>query len=274
MTLAEEFAAFVARVPYTTVALPWGEARVWELGEGRPVVMLHGIAGGRRVFFRICPLLAEGRRVIVPPLRGEDRPLARMDREELLDDVAALLETLGLSDVTLFGFSFGAHLALAYAARNDPRVRDVVVAGGFVRYRLGIVDRLVMALSHVVPATLSSRYFVHRVLRGRESRLLAQHAPGMETLSAHWMGLTPFATLRARVRVIVRPGIEDLVRSIRVPLTVGHGELDPVVPVASARLLAGLHGSAHLKIWPQTGHLSILTSVGRVSDTFFDDATC
>jgi pimeloyl-ACP methyl ester carboxylesterase len=273
VTLAEEFAAFVARVPYTTVALPWGEARVWELGEGRPVVMLHGIAGGRRVFFRICPLLAERRHVIVPPLRGEDRPLARMGREELLDDVAALLESLGLSDVTLFGFSFGAHLALAYAARNDPRVRDVVVAGGFVRYRLGLVDRLSLALSRVVPAALSSRYFVHRVLRGRESRLLAQQAPGLETLCAHWMGLTPFASLRARVRVIVRPGIEDVVRRIRVPLVVGHGELDPVVPVASARLLAELHGKARLKIWPEAAHISTLTHVEEVSDTFLGDAT-
>jgi pimeloyl-ACP methyl ester carboxylesterase len=267
VSVADEFAAFIARVPYGTVTLPFGEARVWDLGQGRPVVMLHGIAGGRRVFFRVCPVLAGNRRVVVPPLRGEYVPRPRMEREELLDDVAALLGSLDLRDVTLFGFSFGAHLALAYAARNDPRVRDVVVVGGFVRYRLGLADRAALALSHVVPASLASRYFAHRVLHGRESSLLARQAPGLETLTAQWMGLTPFASLRARVRVITRSGIENRVRGIRVPLVVGHGELDPVVPVASARRLRELHPDARVTTWPDAGHLLVM------SDTFVADAT-
>ncbi|MGH7162115.1 MAG: alpha/beta fold hydrolase, partial [Planctomycetota bacterium] len=70
MSLVDAFADFVGSVPSRRVALPWGECRVWDTGAGRPVVLLHGIAASRRVFFRLVPLLAARRRVVVPLLRG------------------------------------------------------------------------------------------------------------------------------------------------------------------------------------------------------------
>jgi pimeloyl-ACP methyl ester carboxylesterase len=57
-----------------------------------------------------------------------DLPHARLDYLSAAcpDELGALLEALDLRTVVLVGHSDGASIALAYAARNDPRVRGVV----------------------------------------------------------------------------------------------------------------------------------------------------
>ena len=90
-SLVDAFADFTGSVASREVPLPWGPAQVWDVGTGKPVVLLHGIAGGRRTLFRLVPLLAATRRVIVPPLRGEDSPAPRATFPRILDDLARLL---------------------------------------------------------------------------------------------------------------------------------------------------------------------------------------
>ena len=263
--LPAEFADFTGSVASRDVALPWGRCRVWDVGEGRPVVLLHGIAGSRRNFFRVVPLLASRRRVVVPLLRGEDAAVTRVTYEEVCGDVRALLDALDLSEATLFGWSFGGAVALAYAARGDPRVAEVVVQGGFLRFPLGVSDRIATALSRLLPDAVGSAYFTWRVLRGRENALLATRAPGLDSLSAAWSALTPFASLRARVRLIDRVDLAPLAKSIRVPLTVATGSLDRVVPPRLFDRLRATLPSARAVVWDGVAHMAPLTDPERVA---------
>jgi pimeloyl-ACP methyl ester carboxylesterase len=232
VTPAGEFAAFVGSVPRREVRLPSGRSEVWDVGEGPPVLLLHGIAASRRLFFRLVPLLARSHRVVVPLLRGEDRGLRRIALEELLDDVAALLSSLELRKARLLGISFGGYLALAYGARNDPRVGQVVSQGGFARFPLRFPDRVAAALGPILPAEVGSAYFAWRTLRGRETRFLEEREKGLGTLNAAWCRKTPFPTLLARVRLMSREGIEPRLARIAVPVSLAHGAADSVVPAA------------------------------------------
>jgi len=259
VTYTQEFAEFIGAVPGREVALPWGRARVWDLGDGPAIVLLHGIAGGRNVFFRVAPLLATNRRVIIPPLRGEDRPCSPMRVEELLDDLAALLAALDLRDVTLVGFSFGGFLTLAYGGRNDPRVTRVVTQGAFAHYRLRITDRVALALAAAAPQALGAWYFRRRVLRGRETRVVAEHAPGLEILNAQWAGRIPIPTLASRTRIIGGVDLTEPVRSIEAPLTIAHGRLDGVVPFSSFERLQRLRPDARAVAWDGVSHMASLT---------------
>jgi len=249
--LVDSFADFIGSVPYREVALPWGKAQVWDAGEGRPVVLLHGIAAGRRVFYRVAPELATQRRVIVPPLRGDDVPAPRATHAELVDDLAALLDALDLRDVTLFGLSFGGTVALAYAARRDPRIRKVVVQGAFLRFRLRPFDRAVAALSWLLPADLGAAYYARRVRLGPECRLLRELAPGLETLLPEWSRKTPFPTLRRRVRIIAELELET---ELPGPLTIVHGAKDRVVPRACFEQLKQAFPEAESALWEDAGH--------------------
>jgi pimeloyl-ACP methyl ester carboxylesterase len=264
VNLADEFADFVGSVPYRETSLPWGRAQVWDLGEGRPVVAIHGIAGGRRILFRTVPLMAGDRRVIVPPLRGEDLPALDAHPKPYLDDIAALLEELDLRDVTLFGVSFGGYLALAYGGRNDPRVSDIVVQGTFTRYRLKPMDRVTLYASYLGPAAIGTYYFKKRTLQGREHALVKELAPGLEPLVVDWMGKTPFKSIRSRTRMIARHSVHEAAKAIRVPLTLAHGRQDPVVPFSYfERLRATL--DAQTVEWDDAAHLVPLTHPDRIA---------
>jgi len=255
----DSFADFVGGVGYRTVALPWGDCAVWELGSGPPLVLLHGIAGSRRLFYRVAPLLARDHRVIVPLLRGEDAPAPQATLDDLLGDLGALIDGLDIDGATLCGVSFGGALALAYGGRNDPRVARLVVQGGFAHFGLRGPDRIALAASSLFPAWLGSLYFKRRVLHGPEIRLLREHAPGLENLVPEWSARTPFSTLRRRVRLIAGTDLSDRVRGIEAPLTFARGSLDRVVPRIYQERLAALRPDARRVIWDGVGHLAPLT---------------
>jgi len=266
VNLVETFADFIGSVLYREITLAWGPAHVWDMGDGRPVVLLHGIAAGRRVFFRVAPRLAERYRVIVPPLRGEVRPAPHATHDELVDDLGALLDALDLEDVTLLGTSFGGTVALAYAARRDPRVSAIVVQGTFRRFRLRSFDRAAHALSYLFPARVGAAYYRRRVRLGPENRLLAEHAPGLEVLLPDWSGKTPFATLRRRIRIIAALDLASALQRIDVPLAFLHGTRDKVVPRVLFEELKALRPDARHVLWEGVGHNAALTHPDKVVD--------
>jgi pimeloyl-ACP methyl ester carboxylesterase len=101
-----------------------------EHGAGEPLILLHGGIGAGEMFAPILPALTEARRVITVDLQAHggtadvDRPL----RPELMaDDIAALIEALGLEQVDLMGYSLGGIVALRTAIQHPALVRRLVL---------------------------------------------------------------------------------------------------------------------------------------------------
>ncbi len=99
-------------------------------GTGDPLVLLHG---GLMTIPEMMPLvqaLADSRQVIAIELQGHGRT-ADTDRplrvETMGDDVAALIERLGLGKADVVGYSLGAHVALRTAFQHPDRVRRLVL---------------------------------------------------------------------------------------------------------------------------------------------------
>jgi len=261
--LVDSFADFIATVATREYEAPFGRSTYWEMGTGDPLVLLHGVSAGRRLFFRVVPLLAQRYRVIVPLLRGEELPARGFSVDDLLDDVGALFGTLGLDNVTLYGASFGGYLALAYGGRLDPRVRTIVTQGSFPHFRLGALDRVALYGSYLVPPRLGSDYYAWRVLKGRETGYLREFTPGLDQLNFGWQRATPFASLRQRTHLIARVDLANAVQRMEVDLRVGHGRRDPVVPFAAFEQLRRLRPDAHFESWDDGGHMQMLTHPER-----------
>lgn len=90
---------------------------VHETGEGRPLLLLHGLFSSAQTnwikFGHAAKLAAAGFRVIMPDLRahgasGAPHDPAKYPHDVLVDDALSLIETLGLDDFDLGGFSLGA----------------------------------------------------------------------------------------------------------------------------------------------------------------------
>src|SRR5579859_5553156 len=91
-----------------------------EVGDGRPLVLVHGLLGSGTLLAGSGPVravAARGYRVILPDLRGHGdsgRPHdpACYPPDVLADDGLALLGHLGLADYDLGGYSLGGRLVL------------------------------------------------------------------------------------------------------------------------------------------------------------------
>jgi len=109
-----------------------------ELGEGRPVVLLHGyLMTAYEAWVRtgVAARLANaGLRAIMPDMRGHGGSApedpAAYTRDVLVDDGFALLDQLGLDDPDLVGYSMGSVMALRMLIRGARAGRAVIGGTG------------------------------------------------------------------------------------------------------------------------------------------------
>src|SRR4029453_5225936 len=105
-------------------------------GAGRPMILLHGGLASGETFGPTLPALAERHPVLVTHPQGHgrtadiDRPL---DVRLMADDIAALIDHLGLEKPDLVGYSFGGWVALHTAAKHPAKVGRLVAASANLR---------------------------------------------------------------------------------------------------------------------------------------------
>jgi pimeloyl-ACP methyl ester carboxylesterase len=108
-----------------------------ELGEGRPVILLHGLFSDARMnwirFGNAARIAAEGFRVIMPDLRahglsGKPRGVAHYPHGILARDLRELVGHLGLTDFDLGGFSLGSRTVVE-AVGEGMKPRRAVLGG-------------------------------------------------------------------------------------------------------------------------------------------------
>src|SRR4051794_15348172 len=102
---------------------------VEEAGEGRPVVLLHGLTASRRyVVMGSRVLEREGHRVVAFDARGHgaSAPGEAYDYAALCRDLAAVMDDRGIDRAVLAGASMGAHTLLRFALEHPERAAAVV----------------------------------------------------------------------------------------------------------------------------------------------------
>jgi len=254
---------------------------------GFPAIFLHGGPGShtrplhRRFFdpkfYRIvlCDQRGCGRSV---PLGCTEENTTR----HLVADIEALRERLGLERMMLFGGSWGATLALAYAAAHPQRVAAMVLRGVFLGTR-GEVDWYLEGLGRLVPQAwqalapgesgdLLARY--HALVNQHDeaaARAAAQRWVGYEqaVMSLDAGGRAagaadPAAALaRARVQLhylvhdcFLEPGefVSSLTRLGETQVLIVQGERDQVCPPRAALELAERLPRAELRLIERGGH--------------------
>ena len=95
-----------------------------------PVVLLHGGAGGIEMFGPNIAALARTRHVIAVDLPGHARSAASdrpMRYETMADDIAGLLQQLGIRQADVVGYSLGGGVAQQLTFRHAELVRRLVV---------------------------------------------------------------------------------------------------------------------------------------------------
>lgn len=121
---------------------------VAEAGNGEPLLLLHGFPQHWWGWYRVLPALAEHYRVICPDLRGAgwtDAPRAGYTSEQLVADVVALLDALGLDRVRVMAHDWGAlvgFLLCLYHPQRVERYISLAIPHPFLRFNLRLMTAL------------------------------------------------------------------------------------------------------------------------------------
>ena len=124
------------------------------------VLLLHGwTASGDLQFFTAYKALAEHYSFVAIDHRGHGRGMrtvARFTLEDVADDAAALLRTLGIARVFAVGYSMGGPLSLLLARRNPDLVAGIVVEATALEWRAKLSERVRWKTIRVVGPVLRS----------------------------------------------------------------------------------------------------------------------
>ena len=118
--------------PYKDVQLPQGLIRYREVGQGPPLVFLHGLLVNGDLWRRVAPSLAADYRCILPDLPlGSHRlamnPGADLSPLGIAGLVAAFLAALDLDEVTLVGNDSGGAICQLVVAHHRQRLAGLVL---------------------------------------------------------------------------------------------------------------------------------------------------
>ena len=240
-----------------------GEIAWARLGDGPPVVLVHGTPWSSWTWRRLAPHLAERHTVYAFDLLGFGASEQRDGQDVSLAAhgarLAALLEHWGLDRPALVAHDIGGAAALRAHLLHDRQVAalaliDVVALApwGSAFYRL--VTEHAPVFEQLPPAIHEG--VVRAYIGTAQPRPLAPEAE--DALAAPWLtpaGQPAFYRQMAQGDRRDTDVIEPLLHGIEAPTLVVWGEADPWVPVAKGEELAARIPGARLELLDGAGHL-------------------
>ena len=236
-----------------------------EHGKGLPVVFVHGAGGNHMSWWQQVPEFARHYRCITIDQRGWGLSLDSdgAGPSALVDDLAALLDHLGIEETFLVAQSMGGLACLGLALRQAKRVRGLVLANTFAGMRREVwvassddarqsvrdiwerrqADTVKRALSREFSTRHKDRAFLYKQIR-----LLNEHGP-----NHHHAG-----SRVDRYRALERSGelafTREQMASLAVPVLFIGGEHDEVMPVVLMEVAREMILGARLVVVPGAGH--------------------
>jgi len=231
-----------------------GELAYEVVGQGRPLVLLHAFPFDRRMWQGTA---APDRQLILPDLRGfGETPLRPFGIADLADDVASLLDALGLPRAAIGGLSMGGYVALAFVRRHRDRTQALFLADT----KAG-PDSAEARAARGEAIELVRGQGVGAYLENLLPRLLAPAAGESLRRQLRTLGAQRPETVIAGLEALRdRPDRRPELGAITCPTTIVVGAEDALTPPAEARAMAEAIRGARLVEVPGAGHMSNLES--------------
>jgi pimeloyl-ACP methyl ester carboxylesterase/membrane protein DedA with SNARE-associated domain len=241
-----------------TIRLAYQRAGPVENSPGPVVVLLHGSPGSKHDFATVVPELARRYRVIVPDLPGFG------DSEHEVPDysfraharyVLELLDSLGIEDVHVVGFSMGGGVALSMSDLAPRRVRSITMLSAIGVQELELLGDA--TLNHALHAAQLAGLWALREL-----------TPHFGWLDDAILGV-PYA--RNFYDSDQKP-LRSILSRWPGPMLIVHGRRDPLVPIQAAREHARIVPQAELVVTDES-HFMVFQNEPEVAATLISFLT-
>jgi 3-oxoadipate enol-lactonase len=226
-----------------------------QIGEGIPLILLHGYPLNRSIWKGVIPFLQDISNVVLPDLRGHGNspvPEGEYSMETIAGDVTALMDHLKIEKAIIVGHSMGGYVSFALNRYYPERVLGLgLVATQAVsdtpessKARLETIELIKIKGTGVVTDSMINRLTQERKLDKDLARIIAgTTAQGM------------IGTLQGIAkREDATPGLV----SVAVPTLILSGKMDEIIPREKAQEMADLIPHAWWIEIPQGGHMPMM----------------
>ena len=258
-----------------------------DLGEGKPVVLIHGWPLSHRMWeYQINALTEAGYRCIAYDRRGfgdSDKPWSGYDYNTMSRDLHELMSALDLQDVTLVGFSMGGGEVARYFGQfgtsDQGRVSKAMLISAVTPYLLQTDDN---------PDGVPQDAFDEFMQNVKTDRIAFLDGFGKQFVNFDDLGgervsedlvhynktIASFASPKATQDCITAFGTTNFrpdMGKITVPTLVVHGDADQIVPLdASGKQAAEMIGDSRLEVIEGAPHGLNYTHAERLNELMLD----
>lgn len=242
----------------------------YDEGQGEPLLLIHGFPLSGELYQPQRAGLSHRFRIITPDLRGMGRSDTLPTPEDYsmdvyADDLAALLDELGIGQAIVGGMSMGGYVAFALLRRHPNRVRalmlfDTKAAADTTEGREGRYHMMQQARDDGAGAIADAML----------PKMLSERARSEQPELADWlrelMAATPLDGLLGALHALAeRPDSTPLLPTIGVPVLVVVGGVDPITPPEVAQAMADAIPGAELLLVEGAAHASNLEQPEQVN---------
>jgi pimeloyl-ACP methyl ester carboxylesterase len=249
-------------------------------GHGRPVLLIHGLAGCWQNWLENVPRLGQERRVVALDLPGfgySDMPVEGITIPGYGRYVRSFVERLDLGPCVIVGNSMGGFIA-AELAIQFPEVCDrlvLVAAAGIsttsLRKRPTLTGARVFAAFASRTVAQNERVVTRPRLRHLALQMVARHPTRLKPdltyeliQGGHKPGFMP------AMEALLRYDFRDRLPEIRCPTLIVWGEKDMLVPVEDAHEFERLVRGARKVVLDDTGHIPMLERPATFNDCLLE----
>lgn len=237
-----------------------------EWGDGPPLILVPGLAGGLDLMGTLAEELSRDFRVICYQLRGEEDPFAlrqRFDLQNLVADLRELIEWFGLERPNVMGISFGGMIALELAAADPLRVDHLMLQGVGANFERGYLQRVASLVLARYPLPHDNAFVnqFFNLLFGSKHRS-NEHFDLVTSLC--WQ--TDQSVMAHRYQMVERFDVAKRLPRIQAPTMVLSGRRDLLVsPKSLETLCRELPKCEMVKLY-DAGHLASVTHAARIAE--------
>lgn len=253
-------------------------------GQGKPVILVHGLACGQRMWFHQRRKLSDRHTVITYDQRGHghsdapDDP-SRYSGAHLARDLTGIVDALEYDKVAVVGFSMGGGPALALAMAKPDRITHLVLAdvgsGADDAWRIQWLARRWVDFAErsgwdeLLPDMLRSEFY----------KLYSNRGPRYRCHMAGLIRATPLIGLRHTLSQVLGQRkslfrMRNALREIKIPTLIMLGQHDYICRNAARILSENIPGAVIHRV-EGAGHMSPLERPNQFSDVlkaFFERA--
>jgi len=238
-------------------------------GSGPPLVFVPGLSTDALSFAPAIAHLAADFRCIAydfPVGHGDGAVLGRLTHADLVADLFALLDHLGERRAYVFGFSFGAKVALAALRAQPERIPRAILQGGFACRPLAPAEVLLARLARHCWAPMRRLPFYRSLLRRSHAAPFADRPADVWRFFVDRVSAPSLAAVAQRALLLHHFDIRNQLAEIRQPVLLVTGARDPLVgPACTDVLQSGLSGAVHVEL-TGCGHYAALSHPGVLAE--------